>query len=195
MFDIMNRNQIYLFIVIIVLIIIVIINKFSRVNYFNFKDIIYNHFSIFRNDKSGKIPFVILIDIIFLPIFLSICFSMIEPVSNILIERTLVVFSILTSMLFTVLALLINLIPAQIVNQNDMDLKITIKETFYTLMYEILLAIIIIFICYIIEYIPAYLVKIGSTIFYFFLFSFISGLLVVIRRFYKILNSKMNWLI
>lgn len=182
--------------ILVVFTIIVILNICFETNFSNIKDIIKGHWNIFRNSK-GKIPLIILINYIFFPILISIGVSILVPVNDDILDKTLVIYSILLTMLFTTLTLLTNFcfqVKNEKIPQNEIDLRVLVKETYYTVMYEILKALIIILLCFINSYFKSnvYVFYLYSFIFYYIIITFILNLGIVMRRIFKIFDNKLE---
>lgn len=174
----------------------VIINYFYKIKYFSITELIGFHWSIYKNDDN-KIPKIILFNLIVIPFIISVGLAIITPVNdgNIL-EKTLVVFSIFISMLFTILAILINFAfqkKEDVVEQTEKDLRVLVKETYYTIMYEILKAISIVLMCFINSFFTSD-IKVNliySIIFYYLIITFILNLGTVMRRIFRIFEHKL----
>jgi len=156
----------------------------------NVLDIISKHMNNFRaidTNKILKVPFFIYF---ILPLLLAIAIGRIKVADTGIVENITVVLSILTSMLFTLLALLIDF-KSKVEERSRDDgprlirLKNLIKEIYYTIMFEVIISVVLLLLTFIFMF-TNQISFIISIIIYYLLFLFIFNLLIVLNRIFKI---------
>ncbi|BDR63997.1 hypothetical protein [Clostridium tetani] len=169
---------------------LVIAKLIFKLDYMGTLEIISYHINNFRNktnNKLLKIPFFVYF---ILPLILAIAISRIKIADNNIVGNITVVLSILTSMLFTILTLLIDF-KGKLEERNNgngpkvIRLKNLIKEIYYTIMFEIIVSVILLLLTFIFMITN----QIGCTIsviIYYLLFLFIFNLLIVLNRIFRI---------
>ncbi len=169
---------------------IIIAKLLFRLDYMNVLDIISKHMNNFRaidTNKILKVPFFIYF---ILPLLLAIAIGRIKVADTGIVENITVVLSILTSMLFTLLALLIDF-KSKVEERSRDDgprlirLKNLIKEIYYTIMFEVIISVVLLLLTFIFMF-TNQISFIISIIIYYLLFLFIFNLLIVLNRIFKI---------
>jgi len=174
-------------------IILVIVTKLIfKVDYINCFEIIDNHINNFRhNNKLLIVPFCFHF---ILPLILGIATNNIKTIDTDVVNITVVIFSILTSMLFTLLVLILNMkekVDTRKKGSEVVILKSLIKETYYTIMFEILVAILVLILCFI-SLFANKISCITSGLTYYLTFLFIINLFMVVKRIHKIIEAEMK---
>ncbi|EQB3099724.1 hypothetical protein [Clostridium botulinum] len=170
--------------------ILIIVKLIFKLDYMGNLEIIRYHINNFRsknNNKLLKIPFFIYF---ILPLILAVAVSRIKVPDKDIVENITVVLSILTSMLFTILTLLIDFKGKleERTNSNGpkvIRLKNLIREIYYTIMFEIIVSVLLLLLTFIFMMTnqASYII---SVIIYYLLFLFIFNLLIVLNRIFKI---------
>jgi hypothetical protein len=176
---------------------ILIISKYVfKIDYINIFDIVEKHIGNFRNQKTNKILIVPFFIYFIVPFIIGASICKIKLADKDIIENITVILSIFTSMLFTLLALVIDL-KGKIESRNKSDgakiriLKELLKETYYTIMFEIIVAVVLLILTF------AYMLAgsksiIVTTLVYSLLFLFIFNLLIVLKRIFLIYQEELK---
>lgn len=169
---------------------LVIAKLIFKLDYMGTLEIISYHINNFRNKTNNKLLKVPFFVYFILPLILAIAISRIKIADNNIVGNITVVLSILTSMLFTILTLLIDF-KGKLEERNNgngpkvIRLKNLIKEIYYTIMFEIIVSVLLLLLTFIFMITN----QIGCTIsviIYYLLFLFIFNLLIVLNRIFRI---------
>ena len=159
--------------------------------YLNCIDIIKQHMVCFENsrDHLSKISIFLYFGV---PMLLSLSISEIRDLDNDVINILTVIISILTSMFFTLLTLILDMRKRvkenPLYNANDANLSRKIlKETYYSIMFEILISIIILILCFVGLFAKQYY-KIYGIVLYYLVFVLLTNLFMVLKRIYKVID-------
>lgn len=183
------------YIIILVIILLLVFSKLVLKNdYMNLHGIIKNHYKVFKDSKGNQLKFQIFINYI-IPIILSLSINEIQIIEVDQIEHLIIIFSILISMLFTLLVLIINS-NTRISNNKKIDastfniLKDLVIETYSTVIYEILISIILLIISFIYIYTASNFYM--SILIYYLIFHFLFNLLIILKRVNSILTKDID---
>ncbi|RXI38706.1 hypothetical protein DP129_10825 [Clostridium tetani] len=169
---------------------LVIAKLIFKLDYMGTLEIISYHINNFRNKTNNKLLKVPFFVYFILPLILAIAISRIKIADNNIVGNITVVLSILTSMLFTILTLLIDF-KGKLEERNNgngpkvIRLKNLIKEIYYAIMFEIIVSVLLLLLTFIFMITN----QIGCTIsviIYYLLFLFIFNLLIVLNRIFRI---------
>lgn len=181
---------------IIVSSIILLISKFIfKIDYMNCTKIIDNHIGVFNN-KNGKLLLVPFFTYNILPLLIALGINRIKVIDSDMINIITVIISILTSMLFTLLVMLIDMKEKVSIKEskdaNQLNImKMTIKETYYTVMFEILISISVL----LLSFFYMFTQKIScviSMIIYYLVFLLVFNLFIVLKRVFNIIDQKFS---
>lgn len=176
--------------------VILLISKFVfKIDYINVSEIMKKHINNFRNQKTNKILIIPFFIYFIMPLILAVAISNIKLADKDIIENITVALSILTSMLFTLLALIIDM-KGKIESRNAKDgvkikkLKVLVRETYYTIMFEIIISVILLVLTFAYMFIGEISLAITILIYY-LLFLFILNLLIVLKRIFLIYQEEL----
>lgn len=169
--------------------ILITVKLIFKLDYMGNFEIIRYHIDNFRNKNNNKLLIIPFFIYFILPLILAIAVSRIKVADKNIVENITVVLSILTSMLFTILALLIDFKGKleQRTNNGPQNIRIKnlIREIYYTIMFEIIVSVLLLLLTFIFS-ITDQIDYIISVIIYYLLFLFIFNLLIVLNRIFKI---------
>jgi hypothetical protein len=184
------------YILIIILIVLLLLKLIFRTNYFSITNIIKKYLIGFKNQKTGKISVIPFCFAFILPIILALVINDIKQIDNGTIEVITIIISILTSMFFTVLTLIID-IKARLKEKQINDashIYITnelIKSIYYSLMFEILICIFILLLCFI-GIFTKQLSCLVSLLIYLFSICLIINMFMVLKRVFVVIEDDLN---
>lgn len=162
----------------------------------NCSKIINNHISIFINEKDRKILIVPFFTYMIVPLLIAFGVNRIKIIDEDMINIITVILSILTSMLFTLLVMVIDM-------KSKMDLRATndgnqmnitkklIKETYYSVMFEILISVVLLILSFIYLFTQV-ANNIISIIIYYLVFLLVFNLLIVLKRIFNIIDVDLS---
>lgn len=186
------------YLLLVISIFIVLISKLVfKIDYMNCFNIINNHIKIFTNTKTKKILIVPFTTHMIIPILIAVSINRIKVIDDDMINIVTVILSILTSMLFTLLVMVIDMKnkadarSADELNYSILAMKIVIKETYYSIMFEILVAVLLLVISFIYMFtqISSYVV---SLIIYYLTFLLMFNLFIVLKRIFNLIDVDLN---
>lgn len=185
---------------VVIWIIVIIIYGLSRfglgLEYLSVWDIIKHHIDCFRNSHNNKIMIIPVIDYLVVPFMLGASAALIKIIDSEIVNIVTIIVSILTSMLFTLLAMLIDMKskieenPKYFRAEAELS-KLSLVETYYTVMFEILVSIVLLILCFF----NVFTSKFGylqSFLIYGLTFLLIINLLMVIKRIFRVIDSNMK---
>lgn len=183
-------------VLIIISIAILAIGKF----FFNIRngrclDILKNHLNCFRK-ADGRIFKIAIVLYFGIPMLMAIALAMIQKIDDDAINIITIIISILTSMFFTVLALVLD-IKAKIKENtcySASDAKIisdVLKDTYYSIMFEILVSIMLLIFCFLDLFASKFTV-LESVIVYYMTLIVLANLFIVLKRIFKVLEQMMK---
>ena len=180
----------------VIIIFILIIGKFAfELDYISVIDIIKNHYKCFRNNK-GKLMIVPIIVYSLIPFLMGYATATIKIIDTDTINLITVIISILAAMLFTLLAMIIDM-KGKLKNNADYfstEAKISKKalvETYYTVMFEILICIILLVLCFFSCFTQDF-DMIRSLAIYSLTYLLIFNLLMIIKRIFRVSDAEMK---
>ena len=142
------------YILLVISFVILVIGRYVfKQKYLNCFEIIQKHLECFEKTNSKISKFSILMYFI-VPLFMAVALLQIRNIDDEVINILTVITSILTSMFFTLLTLILDM-RSKVKNNsayNAGDAAISLqllKETYYAIMFEILVSIIILIMCFI----------------------------------------------
>lgn len=180
-----------------IVIIICILSKFGiGLDYLSVTDIIKNHINCFRKKASQKLMIIPIIDYLVVPFLLGASAAQIKIIDADIINVITIIVSILTSMLFTLLALIIDMKAKIKTNDNYFSTEAKVSEqslieTYYTVMFEILVSVVLLVLC-LFNVFTQICGFIQSIIIYSLTFLLIINLLMIIKRIFRIIDTDMK---
>ena len=181
----------------IIIIIIYALSKFSfGLSYLSVTDIVKHHINCFRSTKNKKLMIVPVLDYIVVPFMLGASAAVIKIIDSSTVNIITIIVSVITSMLFTLLAMIIDM-KSKIKNdpnyyRAEAELsKQSLIETYYTVMFEILVAVILLILCLF----NVFTSKFGFTqslLIYSLTFILIINLLMIIKRIFRVIDTDMK---
>lgn len=166
-----------------------------KLRYINCFDIIFRHMACFKK-ANGKISFAAIFMYFGVPFFIAIALVKIRCIDEKSINIVTIIISILTSMLFTLLTLIIDMqkkVKKDIgyTNNEAVISQILLKEIYYAVMFEILLSVIILLFCFV-ELFSLLFSKVESFIIYYLTFIVVTNLLIVLKRIFYVINTDID---
>lgn len=163
-----------------------------RKKYLNCFIIIKKHLQCFKN-VSGKYSIVSILLYFFVPGLIGLALVQIRKLDDDIINILTIIISILTSMLFTMLTLILDMrkrvISDLTYNANEAGVSAKVlKETYYSIMFEILISIMILILCFIELFSKSYSLY-GSLIIYYLTFVLLLNLFMVLKRIFNVINN------
>ena len=180
------------FLLVISIILIVAGHLIFNKTYLDCREIIKKHLECFKTSK-GKYSLFSLFLYFFVPYFVAIALVQIRTIDNDVVNILTIIISILTSMLFTLLTLILdmrNKVLSSIkynANKAGISSKI-LKETYYTIMFEILLSVVILILCFIEIFSQDYSFF-SSIVIYYLTFVMLLNLFIVLKRIFKVIDE------
>lgn len=184
-------------IIIIAVIAFCAISKFGlKIGYLSIKDIIKNHIDCFRNSGNGKIMIVPVIDYLVIPFMIGLAAALIKVIDSDMINIITIIVSILTSMLFTLLGMIIDMKSKINDNPNYFSTESEISkrsliETYYTIMFEILVSVVLLVLC-LFNVFTQMFGTIQSFLIYSLTFLLIINLMLIIKRIFRVIDIDMT---
>ena len=180
------------------LLIAILVSVIGRVvfkkKYLDCYEIIKRHLECFKtsDNRYSKVSLFLYFGV---PAVVSIALVRIRNIDDDVINIITVIISILTSMLFTMLTLVLDM-RKRIISDKDYNANKAaisaklLKETYYSIMYEILNSIIILIICFEDLFSKKYL-WISSLIQYYLVFTLLMNLFMLLKRIFKVIDNDM----
>lgn len=176
--------------------IIFIIGKFGfGLNYISVIDIVKNHYRCFRS-SNGKVLVFSIINYTIIPFLMGIATMLSKEVDGDTINIITIIISILTAMLFTLLAMIIDM-KGKVKNNSNYyatEAEISAKslvETYHTIMFEILISIVLLILCFFNCFTEMF-GKVQSFLIYSLTYLLIINLLMIIKRIFRVINTEIN---
>lgn len=162
--------------------------------YLNCFDIIKKHLECFKK-SNGRYSKVSLLLYYGVPFLLALSLVQIKKLDNDIVNILTIIISILTSMLFTLLTLILDMrkrIKTDTeYNANEADISTKLlKETYYSMMFEILISIIILIMCFVELFSKTYKVW-SSVVIYYLTFVLLMNLFIVLKRVFNVIDNDM----
>lgn len=163
--------------------------------YLNCFDIIKKHIECFRglNNRISKVSIFLYFII---PLLIALSLAQIRIIDDAVINILTIIVSILTSMFFTLLTLILDMRKrirgSKKYNAGDADLSTKIlKEVYYSIMFEILVSVVILLLCFI-ELFSKQYSFIDSLLIYYFTFVLLTNLFMILKRVYKVIDKDLE---
>lgn len=165
---------------------------FLKKTYLDCTIIIRKHFECLKNIE-GKYSIVSIVLYFGIPYFIAASLVQIRSIDSEVINIVTLIISILTSMLFTMLTLILDMRKRILFddkyNANDAGLSAKLlKETYYSIMFEILVSIVILIICFIGIFSKEYSF-LSSLIIYYLTFVLLTNLFMILKRIFKVVDN------
>ena len=163
--------------------------------YINCKKIITKHMECLKNDK-GKFDKISILIFFVLPLIMSCILAHQCNIDQDIIDVLTVIISILTSMFFTVLTLILDMRKG-VIRDKEYDASSAnaiakiLKETYYTIMFEIFISILILIMCLVYSFGKIY-GAINSGIIYYLSLLLIFNLFIVLKRIFLVIDEEME---
>lgn len=184
------------YILLVVSFVILVIGRYIfKQKYLNCFEIIQKHLKCFKK-SNGKISKFSILMYFIVPFFMAIALLQIRNIDDEVINILTVITSILTSMFFTLLTLILDMRskvknnPAYNAGDASISLQL-LKETYYAIMFEILVSIIILIMCFI-ELFAKQFYKLWGLALYYFSFVMLTNLFMILKRIYKVINKDLE---
>lgn len=163
--------------------------------YINCLDIIRNHVLCFKMD-NGRISKMSIFLYFGIPLLLSIALVRIKGVDEDTINIITIIVSILTSMFFTLLTLILDMRSKIEHNSNYTDTeamvsKKVLEETYYSIMFEILVSVALLILCFL-DIFSSKFSLIESLLMYYMMFILLTNLFMILKRIFKVINNDLN---
>ncbi len=163
--------------------------------YLNCFEIIRKHIECFRKN-NGKISLLSIFMYFIIPCFIAIALVRIRNIDDSVINLLTVIVSILTSMFFTLLTLILDMREKvrgnSSYNAGDAALSLKLlKETYYSIMFEILVSVVILLTCFT-ELFSKQFHWIWGFIIYYLSFVLLLNLFMILKRIYKVINKDLE---
>lgn len=175
---------------------ILLVGKYIFKNdYLNCFEIIEQHWRCFEG-RDGKVSKITMFLYYGVPFLLALSLVQIKETDEDIINSLTVIVSILTSMFFTLLTLILDMHKRIKTdrNYNASDASTSLKllrETYYAIMFEILTSTVILIMCFIYLFAENYSC-LGSIALYYFTFVLLLNLFMILKRVYKVIQEDLN---
>ena len=163
--------------------------------YLNIFDIIIKHLECYKKtDERYSIISLMLYYVV--PALIAWSLIQIKQLDSNVVNILTVIISILTSMLFTMLTLIIDMrkriVKDERYNANEASVSAKVlRETYYSIMFEILICILILMMCFIELFSSSYTLY-ASFVIYYLVFVLLMNLLMVLKRIFKVIDYDMK---
>lgn len=161
-------------------------------NYLDCFSIILKHIECFKN-KKGRISAISIFLYFIIPFFMAFAILQIRNIDDKVINLLTIIISVLTSMFFTLLTLILDMRSKvkknKEYNASDASLSLKLlKETYYSIMFEILLSVIVLVLCFV-ELFSKQFNWICGLLIYYLSFVILTNLFMVLKRIFKVINQ------
>lgn len=159
--------------------------------YLNCTQIIKRHLECFK-DIEGKYSIISIMLYFMTPFFIAASLVQIRVIDDDVINIVTVIISILTSMLFTMLTLILDMRKRILQDENydankaGISVKL-LREIYYSIMFEILLSVGILIMCFV-EIFSKNYSFISSIIIYYLTFTLLMNLFMVLKRIFNVID-------
>ena len=167
-----------------------------KIDYMNCFEIIDKQINNFRCKKTNSILIIPFTTHFIMPFFIALGIVNIRIIDEDIINNTTVILSVLTSMFFTLLVLIIDMKAKSEVRDKGQGTKILILkeliiETYYSIMFEIFISITLLILLFIHMFTKQYS-YFSSLIIYYLVFLLIFNLFIILKRIFKIVKDDLN---
>lgn len=164
-------------------------------DYLNCFGIIKGHIECFRG-SNGKLSRMSLVLYFFVPFLISISLIQVRCLDDGVVNLVTVIVSILTSMFFTLLTLILDMRKRIKVdtkyNAGDAYLSTKLlKETYYSIMFEIFISVLILIMCFVELFEKRYSLF-SSLIIYYLVFVMLMNLFMILKRIYNVIKRDLE---
>lgn len=171
---------------------ILLIGKFFfHKDYLNCTNIIKMHMNCFKNqeEKLSKVSLFLYFGV---PMLIALSLIQIRILDDTVVNLLTVIVSILTSLFFTLLTLILDMGKKvrkdKKYNANDADTSSKLlKETYFTIMFEILVSVMILILCFVELFAKMYSIF-SSLIIYYLTFVLLVNLFIILKRVYTVIK-------
>lgn len=182
-------------ILIIVVAIMLLGRFFFRLKYLDFLMIVKKHYECFKNEDQ-KYNLAALLIYTATPVLLAIALAWMKDVNSETVNIITIIISILTAMLFTLLALIVDMRQkirsSQSYSATEASLSSKLlRETYYSVMFEILISICILIMSFVCIFSDSYS-KIESFLLYWLTFTLFVNLFIILKRIFNVIDREMN---
>lgn len=160
-----------------------------------FTDIIRKHLECFgkADQKLSKISTLLYFGV---PMIIAIALAMVQKIDSNGINIITIIISILTSMFFTLLTLVLDMKAKARGNKEycATDAKIIsniLKETYYSIMFEILVSVLLLIFCFM-DLFASNFSFIESVIIYYMTLVVLTNLFIILKRIFKVIEFEMK---
>lgn len=166
-----------------------------KLRYINCFDIIKEHLNCFRK-ANGKMSYVAITVYFGIPLLLDVGILQIREIDDSAINIITIIISILTSMFFTLLTLILDMRERVKGNPryNAADAAISskiLREMYYAIMFEVLVSTVILVLCFI-ELFAQKFTKIESFVIYYLTFVMLINLFMILKRIFKVIDKDLK---
>ncbi len=168
----------------------------GRLNYLSVWDVVMNHINCFRNPVTNNLLIIPIISYFLCPFILGAVAALIKAIDSSVVNMITIIVSILTSMFFTLLGILIDMKSKINRDKNYFSAEANISkksviETYYAVMFEILVSIMLLILCFFNAFTNRFNYA-QSVMIYSLTFLLITNLLMIIKRIFKVINTDMQ---
>lgn len=175
-------------------IILLVARYVFKIKYINCFDIIAEHIKCFRiKERILWLP-IVMYFIIPIPVSYAIC--QVKLIDDDAINVITIIVSILTSMFFTLLAMILDM-NSKINDNTKLSasetniLKRLLKETYYCVMFEIMISIILLIMCFV-KLFTDETNSMVSIVMYYLLFTLVINLFMLLKRIFKVAEKHLE---
>ncbi|MCQ4638574.1 hypothetical protein NE619_17740 [Anaerovorax odorimutans] len=182
--------------ILVTCLLILLVGRFVfKKKYMNCFEIIKKHLDCF-NSKNGKTSYVSIFLYFVIPLFLAIAVLRIRNIDTNVINLLTIIVSILTTMFFTLLTLILDMRgkvkASREYNAGDASLSLKLlKEVYYSIMFEILLSVAILIMCFVELFAQQFYWLCGLVIYY-ISFVVLTNLFIVLKRIFKVIDKDLE---
>lgn len=179
-----------------VILILLLIGRFFGIRYTSITNIVKKYLTCFRDDRSGKILLLPVVYYFGIPLVISIVAALRHEIDDNIINTVTVIVSILTTLLFNLLMLIIEMKSKvqkdpQYYSMDAYVSKNALIQAYYAVMFAILISVVILMVCLFNVFVKAYSL-IQSICLYYLLFLLLINLLMILKKIYKVIDTDMN---
>ncbi len=176
-------------------ILLIIWRMVFKKTYLNCFVIIQKHLECFKK-SSGRYSIISIVLYFMVPYFIAVSLVQIRIIDDDVINIVTIIISILTSMLFTLLTLILDMRKRVLQDENYDASKAGIsakllKETYYSIMFEILVSVVILVMCFVEIFSKKYSFF-SSIIIYYLTFTLLMNLFMVLKRIFNTIDYDIN---
>lgn len=180
-----------------VILILLLVGRFwGKMKYTSIREIIKNYLSCFCDDSNKKILIFPVLYYFGIPLLVSVVAALKHEIDSNIISTVTVIVSILTTLLFNLLMLIIEMKSKiqkdpQYYSMHAYLSKRALIQAYYSVMFAILVSVGILVICLFNVFVKLYGL-IQSICLYYLLFLLLINLLMILKKIYKVIDTDMN---